>query len=172
MSAAAGRGRLRRGLLGALLAPGALCALGCKGSDVPVGVSDPENVLDESAWAQVLIFEGACPSIGDVVRGTYQESVNYEQTADAGEGFDDIGALDAGPLGFALVARSSTCQIIGVGCTNANLRKVDRVDIVVGRVYDSTARTACEPTSTCVEGQCVAAGTDETGAGADGPGGR
>lgn len=143
---------------------GASGAFGCKGDGLPVDVRDPENVLDNSAWAQVLIFEGSCPPLGDVVLGTYQ-APRYEQTADAGKGFESIGSIAAGPVGFALIARSSTCQILGVGCTNADLRDVDRVDIVVGRVYDSAARTACE--TECVEGQCAAVGTNEVSGGAD-----
>jgi hypothetical protein len=140
---------------------------GCKKGDMPVSVSDPEKVLDESAWAQVLVFDGACPSLGDVVLGNYGPP-RYEQIAEPGAGFDKIGSLSAGRVGFALVARSDTCQVIGVGCTNANLRDVDRVDIVVGRVYDSAARTACG--AECVQGQCVGAGTSEAGAGSDAAG--
>ncbi|HEU4404923.1 MAG TPA: hypothetical protein VFS43_06485 [Polyangiaceae bacterium] len=150
------------GLVAAALA--ALAAPGCQSPELPVGVRDPENVLDESAWAHVLVFDGGCPPLGDVVLGTY-DSPRYEQIAEADEGFEAIGSLSAGAVGFALVARSNTCQVVGVGCTNANLRDVDRVDIVVGRVYDSAARTACG--AECVEGQCVAAGASETGAGPD-----
>jgi hypothetical protein len=140
---------------------------GCKKGDMPVSVSDPEKVLDESTWAQVLVFDGACPPLGDVVLGNYGPP-RYEQIAEPGAGFDEIGSLSAGRVGFALVARSDTCQVIGVGCTNANLRDVDRVDIVVGRVYDSAARTACG--AECVQGQCVGAGASEAGAGSDAAG--
>lgn len=140
---------------------------GCKKDDMPISVSDPEKVLDESAWAQVLVFDGACPPLGDVVLGNYG-TPRYEQIAEPGAGFTEIGSLSADRVGFALVARSDTCQVIGVGCTNANLRNVDRVDIVVGRVYDSAARTACG--TECVQGQCVGAGASEAGAGPDAAG--
>ncbi len=157
--AAAGRFAARVG------AAAALCgALSCKGANVPVGVRDPDNVLGDSTWAHVLVFEGSCPPLGDVVLGAYG-APSYEQIAAAGGGFDEIGSIEAGRVGFALVARSDTCQVVGVGCTNADLREVDRVDIVVGRVYDSSARTACG--AQCVEGQCAAGGTESTSAGAD-----
>jgi hypothetical protein len=129
---------------------------------MPVEVRDPDDVLEESAWAQVLVFDGSCPSLRDVVRGTY-EAPRYEQVAAADEGFDGVGTLAAGRVGFAIVARASDCRVVGVGCTNADLRDVDRVDILVGRVYDSSSQTACG--AQCVEGRCEADGTnDATGA--------
>lgn len=138
-----------------------LAAFGCKGENLPVDLRDPENVLGDATWTHVMVFEGACPPLGDMVLGTYARP-SYEQIAAANASFDDIGSLSAEPLGFGIVARSDTCQVIGVGCTNADLRDVDRVDIVVGRVYDSSARTACG--TQCVEGQCAASGTDPTSA--------
>ncbi|HEU4536004.1 MAG TPA: hypothetical protein VFS00_17890 [Polyangiaceae bacterium] len=165
----AGRGARRARVVSAaapaLLA--ALGALGCGGDGLPVEVRDPDRVLGDSAWTHVMVFEGACPPLGEMVLGTYPDAPTYQQIARADGGFDDIGELPAGPLGFGIVARSDTCQVVGVGCTNADLRDVDRVDIVVGRVYDSSARTACG--TQCVEGQCAASGTDTTSANAGPP---
>jgi hypothetical protein len=148
------------------LALATLVALGCAKGDLPIELNDSDNVLGDSSWVQVLVFDGQCPPLGDIVLGSY-DSPQYEQTAEADDAFEAIGTLPAGPVGFAIVTRTDTCQVVGVGCTNVDLRDAERIDILVGRVYDSSSRTACE--AQCVQGRCATGDAKKTSTGGKGP---
>lgn len=114
-------------------------------------------------WAELSVFQGGCPSDAQLSVGATSGAV-FTAVADASQGLPSVGDLGKEPFGFAALLRDEKCQVVGYGCTNADLSAVRTITI---EVDPTPPAGACVAPASCVAGQCQTGGVAD--AAADGP---
>lgn len=161
-----------------LLRAGAALALGTLGLGVAcsrslateIGLSDPDNQRARATWLEFDVFPNGCPDAQTLGTGVYSGALQT-QVVPKDQALEPIGDLDPGSYGFAALLRDQDCGIVALGCTNADLKKIRSITIVVGPVLvgnEPGSVAACP--GACNAGRCSGPGVDG-GAGSGGSSG-
>ena len=120
-----------------------------------VEVTDPDHLKDGATYAQLAIFQGACPSdeqlaFGDIKGAVRVQTIEVEEPISS-----DIGPLKKDKYGFAALLRRDDCAVLGFGCTPVDLKVHRHVTIEVAPVVPPSGECKAALGESCVNGGCT-----------------
>jgi hypothetical protein len=128
---------MKRAGLVFLLGTALVCASSCGGNDeVKVVLLDPclgqdgVSFRKESAFTEVLLIKGGCPSDAELVNGDVQNVV-ARKIAPSTRSVPTIGDVSKETYGFTVLLKDDKCGVVGFGCTQANMANIREVRIAV-----------------------------------------
>lgn len=149
--------RLLRYLTLAALLVAALAFGACgRSSDMGIELAIARDLRAGTVWIEVGAFPGAsCQALTLMLEGGIPDG------ADARIAFKPednkvpkMGDIPSGPHAFGVVGRGETCEVLFVGCGEANVGKDDRVRVPTRA---AAGKGACRPGSVCDTGRCIPA---------------
>lgn len=113
-----------------------------------------------ASFVEVAVFEGSCPSDDTLANGDVSTAV-FRQSVPVNAELPELGDFKQQGWGFAAFLRGDDCNVVGYGCTNADLSRVRNISI---RIDPGYGKGACGAGASCVGGSCTSGG----GGGPDG----
>ncbi len=129
---------------------------------VPSGLTSSVAYYEIGAFASgscsalVTQLPGGLPSSGETARAVFAPTTSPEPA---------LGNLPRGSYAFAATAKDANCQVLAIGCSEADVGSTSSV--TVGLTALESPSATCSDSTSCVDGECVppGEGSNDIGAG-------